>query len=132
MGFIEQNRDLLPYAKYLRKNMTKQEKHLWYDFLSKHRLKWYRQRIIGSYIVDFYCSKLKLVIEIDGRQHLQKNNLYCDNVRTLALQQEGIYVLRFMNSDVDYHFDYVCNEIEKNINERLEKCMDSISKKSPL
>ena len=85
MGFIEQNRDLLPYAKYLRKNMTKQEKHLWYDFLSKHRLKWYRQRIIGSYIVDFYCSKLKLVIEIDGGQHLQKNNLYCDNVRTLAL-----------------------------------------------
>ena len=63
---------------------------------------------------------------------MQKNNLYCDNVRTLAFQQEGINVLRFMNSDVDYHFDYVCNEIEKNINERLEKCMDSISKKSPL
>ena len=132
MGFIEQNRDLLPYAKYLRKNMTKQEKHLWYDFLAKHRLKWYRQRIIGDYIVDFYCSKLKLVVEIDGGQHLRKNNLYCDDVRTLALQQEGIYVLRFMNNDVDYYFDYVCNEIEKYINERLEKRMDSISKKSHL
>lgn len=128
MGFIEQNRDLLPFARELRKNMTRQEKHLWYDYLSKHRYKWYRQRILGNYIADFYCSKLKLVIELDGGHHLHKNNLYCDKMRSLALQQEKIDVLRFMNSDVDYDFELVCSEIEKYIDNKL----GGTTKKFPL
>ncbi len=115
MGFVIRNRDLLPYAKELRKNMTRQERHLWYDFLSKHKYKWYRQRIIGNYIADFYCSELKVIIEIDGYHHLKKNNMFCDIMRTEAVKQEGFTVLRFMNDDLDYRFVYVCDVIEKTL-----------------
>ena len=79
------NNKITPLAKSLRKNMTKEESHLWYDFLSKHPLKFYRQRAIGRYIVDFYCSKAKLVIELDGSQHGEEEQEKKDNERTKFL-----------------------------------------------
>ena len=76
------NSDLTIYAKYLRKNMTKEEKHLWYDFLKLHPEKFLKQKILGKYIVDFYCAKAKLVIEIDGTQHYENDSISYDNKRT--------------------------------------------------
>jgi len=99
-------------AKELRKNMTPQEKHLWYDYLSKHTKRWYRQRIIDNYIVDFYCSTAKLVVEIDGPQHYSEDGIEYDARRTEILNLHGLRVLRFSNHEVDAHFDDVCKAID--------------------
>ena len=119
MGFIEQNRDLLPYAKYLRKNMTKQEKHLWYDFLKSYRPRFNRQKIIGKYIVDFYCAKAKLVIELDGSQHFEEKALLYDNKRTEFLAQYGLMILRIPNNEINSNFYCVCEYIDSIVKERI-------------
>ena len=114
------NNSLLPSAKALRKNMTRQEKHLWYDFLRDYPIKIFKQRPIGTYIADFYCSKAQLVIEIDGSQHYTDEGLDYDENRTFALNQLGITVIRFSNYDIDKNFEGVCIEISKAISERLK------------
>lgn len=106
-------------AKALRKTMTRQEKHLWYDFLQKYPVKFYKQRPIDNYIVDFYCSKAKLVIELDGSQHYSEKGILSDTQRTAVLNQLGIEVLRFSNSDVNENFEGVCLAIDKKISEIL-------------
>ena len=118
---IPRNRKLRPNSTELRNNMTKQEKHLWYDFLSKHpmQMQFYRQRIIGSYIVDFYCSKAKLIIELDGSQHYEIDALEYDRIRTEYLNSLDLCVLRFSNLDVDNRFDAVCQIIEEQILSQL-------------
>ena len=113
------NNILLPPAKALRKNMTRQEKHLWYDFLRKYPVKIFKQRPIGTYIADFYCSKARLIIEVDGGQHYTDDGLEYDENRTYALNQLGISVIRFSNYDIDKNFEGVCIEINKAITERL-------------
>lgn len=84
---MKHNKILTPYARELRKNMTKQERHLWYDFLRNYPVRFLRQKIIENYIVDFYCSKANLVIEIDGGQHYQDKNIISDELRTKTLEQ---------------------------------------------
>ncbi len=121
MAHIKRNRDLLDRSKTLRKNMTKQEKHLWYDFLNTHIFKWYRQRVIADYIVDFYCAKAKLVVELDGSQHYEDDALEYDKIRTETINSFGIDVIRFSNLDVDTNFEGVCMEIDRVINERTKK-----------
>ena len=116
---IKKNNLLLDTAKELRRTMTKQEKHIWYDFLRYYPIKIYKQRIIDNFIVDFYCAKAKLVIEIDGSQHYTPQGRNHDNLRTEALQKYGLLVLRFSNGDVDTKFNYVCNAIDHVIQERL-------------
>ena len=111
--------ELLENAKSLRKAMTKEEKHLWYDFLSKYPIKIYRQRIIDGFIVDFYCHKAKLVIEIDGSQHYTTEGKEYDKFRSAILSQRGLQVIRFTNMDVDKNFDGVCYMIDKVIKERM-------------
>ncbi|MBQ7116602.1 MAG: endonuclease domain-containing protein [Clostridia bacterium] len=113
------NKNLLPVARELRKTMTPQERHLWYDFLRKYPLKIYKQRPIGSYIADFYCSKVRLVIEIDGSQHYTDEVIKYDENRTEVIKQFGIDVLRFSNYDVDTNFEGVCTEIDKQICKRI-------------
>ena len=115
---IKKNNLLLDTARELRQTITKQEKHLWYDFLRYYPVKIYKQRIIDSFIVDFYCAKAKLVIEIDGAQHYTPQGENHDRLRTEALQKYGLKVLRFSNNDVDSRFDYVCNTIDTVIQER--------------
>ena len=115
---IKKNNLLLDTARELRQTMTKQEKHLWYDFLRYYPVKIYKQRIIDSFIVDFYCAKAKLVIEIDGAQHYTQQGKNHDRLRTEALQKYGLMVLRFSNNDVDSKFNYVCNTIDAVIQER--------------
>jgi len=101
-------------SKKLRKNMTKAEKKLWYDFLKKSKYKFYRQRPIDHFIVDFYCSKLNLVIEVDGGIHYTQKEY--DQMRTEFLNLYGLNVIRFENNEILHNFDNVCKKIEKYIN----------------
>ena len=103
----------------LRRNMTRQEKHIWYDYLRKLPFTINRQMIIGSYIVDFYCSKANLVIELDGSQHYTEQGKEYDEQRTAILEQYGVQVLRFTNLDVDRHLDAVCAQIDSTIERRV-------------
>ena len=115
---INKNNELLNIAKILRRNMTRHEKHLWYDFLQHYPIKIYKQRIIDNFIADFYCHKARLVIEIDGSQHYTELGQRYDEERTKVFVKYGISVLRFTNLDIDNRFDGVCYMIDKIIKER--------------
>jgi len=106
-------------ARNLRNNSTPQERKLWYLFLSKFPLRFHRQKAIGPYIVDFYCHKAKLVIEIDGGQHIEQENQESDQKRTEYFASIGLEVIRFTNRDVDNYFDGVCGEIIQTVNTKV-------------
>ena len=91
--------------------MTKEERHLWYDFLKDYPVKFYKQKIVGNYILDFYCEKAKLAIELDGSQHYEEQGQEYDRTRTEYLQHLGIRVLRFSNADIKQNFRGVCEAI---------------------
>ena len=116
---FKHNKKIVSTAKMLRKNMTKEEKHLWYDYLSKYPLKIYRQRIIGNYIVDFYCAKAKLVIELDGSMHYEDEGLIYDAERTAFLEKFGLLVIRIPNIEINTNFEGVCNYLDEIIKNRL-------------
>jgi len=118
--YIKKNKSLLNNAKNLRKSMTRQEKRLWYDFLKHYPVKIYKQRIIDNFIVDFYCHKARLVIELDGSQHYSVDGKVYDSLRTEILESYGLCVIRFSNKEVDDLFDGVCYIIDKNIKERID------------
>ncbi len=111
------NRNNVPLARELRKNMTPQEKKLWYDFLCSYQPRFQRQKPIGNYIADFYCAKAKLVIELDGSGHYSDEMKEKDNVRTCELSALGVNVLRICNLDVDNNFFGVCEYIDKTVKE---------------
>ena len=119
MEQLKKNNKLLNAAKDLRRNMTPQENHLWYDFLQHYPIKIYKQRIIDNFIVDFYCHGARLVIELDGSQHYTREGKAHDKSRTEVLEKYGIDVLRFSNKDVDEKFESVCDMIDKIINDRI-------------
>ena len=100
--------------------MTPHERKLWYLFLRSYPIKIYRQRIIESYIVDFYCASARLVIEIDGTQHYEEDGLCSDQIRDNRLKELGLLVLRFSNRDIDRRFHSVCELIDTTIKERTE------------
>ena len=110
---------LIKRAKQLRKEATPQENHLWYDFLKNCPLRFQRQKTIGDYIVDFYCHKAKLVIEVDGSQHYEPDAVRYDKMRTQYLEEQGLQVLRILNRDVNRNFEGVCMMIDKTIRERV-------------
>ena len=91
--------------------MTKEERHLWFDFLRDYPIKFRRQEIIGHYIADFYCSKAKLIVELDGSQHCEEKEICYDEARTRYFQSLGLRVLRFSNLDVMRNFEGVCTAI---------------------
>lgn len=109
----------LEKARELRKNMTRQECHLWYDFLRKYPVRFRRQEIIGNYIADFFCHKAKLVIEIDGSQHFYEKVTEYDEIRTKYLNSLNIKVLRFNNYEVSTNFDLVCEVIHNIVQQRI-------------
>ena len=119
---LPRNGRLLDNARSLRREMTKEERHLWYDFLRGYPVKFYRQRSIDSFIVDFYCSRAHLAIEVDGSQHYTTGGLEYDRQRSAILRQYGVKVVRFSNSDIDREFGAVCAFIDKIIREELSKC----------
>ena len=108
---IPYDKKLVHNAKLLRKNMTKEEKHIWYDFLKKIPFTVKRQHNIENYIVDFYIPKKKIVIEIDGLQHTDPKIKAQDSIRTEILQKWGITVLRYSNRDINENFYSVINDI---------------------
>ena len=109
---MERNGNLKLNAQTLRKNMTKEEAHLWYQFLCRYPLRFRKQYIIGNYIVDFYCHQAKLVVELDGSQHCEPGEIAYDNARTDYLHSQGLEVLRFSNLDVMRRFRDVCEVID--------------------
>ena len=110
---------LIPRAKELRKNATKQEKHLWYDFLCRYPVRFQRQKTIDHFIADFYCHAAKLVIELDGAQHYDEQGLARDKERTAILAEYGVEVLRFSNTEVENDFRRVCTMIDSAVQERM-------------
>ena len=117
---IPRNKELLDNARTLRKNMTKYENHLWYDFLRTYPVRFRRQEIIGNFIADFYCNKAKLVIELDGSQHYEEDKIKYDRQRTKYLNTLGIEVLRFTNLDISKKFRNVCNDIDIVVKSRID------------
>ena len=108
--------ELRAYAQQLRKNATKEENTLWYQFLRIHPLQFKRQEVIGGYIVDFFCPKAGLVIELDGGQHYEERGIQYDLERTQYLEElRGLRVLRFSNLDINQNFEGVCTAIELEI-----------------
>ena len=102
----------------LRKGMTKEERHLWFDYLKGLPCTVNRQKVIGSYIVDFYIDSAKLVIEIDGSQHYEPKGITLDAVRDAYLANRGLAVLRYSNADVNQRFDAVCEDILNRLKEK--------------
>ena len=110
---FKHNKQLVPRAKELRKNMTKEERHLWYDFLRNHPSRFVRQKVLGYYIADFYSATAKLIIELDGSQHYEESNQIQDAQRTEFLQQFGLRVLRIPNNAIWENFRGVCEYIDE-------------------
>ncbi len=115
------NRKIVPFAKELRKNMTKEERHLWYDYLRNYPTKFTRQKVLGKYIADFYCAKANLVIELDGSQHYKDEGLLNDEKRSAYLEQYGITVIRISNLDVLKNFEGVCMYIDNVVKQSLSQ-----------
>ena len=113
------NKQLVPFAKQLRKEMTKEERHLWYDFLRRYPVRFSRQKVLGKYVADFYCAEAKLVIELDGSQHYEGINVEKDSERTAFLEGYGLRVIRIPNNEVNGNFRGVCEYIDAAVHQSL-------------
>ena len=115
------NKSLVSNARNPRKNMTKEERRLWYDFLRQYPIKFLRQKILGRYIVDFYCAEAKLIVELDGSQHYEDKGMEHDAERTEYLQQYGLRVVRVPNNEVSQNFSGVCEYIDLAVKQSLHR-----------
>ena len=109
------NKQLVPLARQLRKEMTKEERHLWYDFLRSYPVRFSRQKVLGKYIADFYSADAKLVIELDGSQHYEDGNMKKDGERTAFLEAYGL------NNEVSRNFCGVCEYIDSVVKQSLSQ-----------
>jgi len=109
------NSKLSDYARRLRKNMTKEERRLWYDFLKNLPITVHRQKVFGDYIVDFYVASANLAIELDGSQHYEENHLRTDAERDLFLREQGLSIARYSNWEINNRFHSVCEDIYNKI-----------------
>ena len=114
----EYNKQNIPLARTLRKNMTPWERKLWYLFLRNYPVRFQRQKAIGNYIVDFYCADVGLVLELDGSGHYEPAQQKYDERRTLDLKQMGLTILRISNRDIDCRFRAVCEQIDQAVQAR--------------
>lgn len=114
------NKTLVPFARNLRKNMTKEERRLWYGFLRTYPVKFCRQKVFGKYIVDFYSAQARIVIELDGSQHYEEKNKEKDNERTEYLEQYGLKVIRIPNNWIDRNFREACEYIDFAIKQSMQ------------
>ena len=115
------NKQLVPLAKQLRKEMTKEDRHLWYDFLRPYPVRFSRQKVLGKYIADFYSTEAKLIIELDGSQHYEDDSREMDSVRTAFLEQYGLTVIRIPNNEVSRNFRGVCEYIDAAVRQSLSQ-----------
>ena len=116
---MEQTEKMRRFAQQLRKTATREENHLWYDFLKAYPIQFRRQYVIDNYIVDFYCYQAKLAVELDGSQHYEPKEQLYDQKRTADLNAKGIQVLRFTNLDIKRDFYYVCHAIDTAVKVRV-------------
>ena len=116
---MKMDKMILRNAQKLRREMTKEERHLWYDFLRSYPVQFKRQQPIGNYIVDFYCFRAKLVVELDGSQHCEPEEIAYDRKRTVFLEEKGLLVLRYSNLDVIRNFEGVCENIGRAVQSRV-------------
>ena len=112
---------LIAQAKSLRKHATPQENHLWYDFLRFYPVRFQRQKAIGAYVADFYCHAAKLVVEVDGSQHYERQGVEHDEKRTAELSEYGLMILRFSNREINTEFQAVCEKVDIVVKERLSQ-----------
>ena len=115
------NKQLIPLAKHLRKEMTKEERRLWYDFLRSYPVRFSRQKVLGKYVADFYSAEAKLVIELDGSQHYEDISAEKDAERTAFLEAYGLAVIRFANNEVNTNFRGVCEYIDNAVQQSLSQ-----------
>ena len=115
------NKQLVPLAKQLRKEMAKEERHLWYDFLRTYPVRFSRQKVLGKYIADFYSAEAKLVIELDGSQHYETDEMEKDAERTSFLERYGLTVIRIPNNEVSRNFLGVCEHIDSAVKQSLSQ-----------
>ena len=116
-------------SQVLRREMTKEERHLWYDFLKTLPQTIHRQKVVGRYIVDFYCAEAKLIIEIDGTQHYEEEGKSKDLERDSYLYSLGYTVVRYSNRDIHENFEGVCTDILNRILESKEDRKPSLNGK---
>ena len=114
------NNKLIPYAKELRKNATPWERKLWFYFLKDYSVRFQRQKVIDNYIVDFYCHKAKLIVELDGGGHFFEQQMDYDVKRTKFLEKNNLKVLRFTNLEIDEKFYEVCSLIDREVKSRID------------
>ena len=112
---MEHNSHNKPFARELRKNMTPWERKLWYCFLKDYPVRFQRQKCIDNYIVDFYCFRAKLIVELDGGGHYDPIAENYDKQRTKVLERYGLKVIRFCNTDIDKSFYSVCTVIDEEV-----------------
>ena len=124
---LKYNKDLIVYAKELRKNMTPWEMKLWNWFLREYPIRFQRQKVIDNYIVDFYCAKARLVIELDGGGHYTDEQMQYDATRTRILEKYGLKVLRICNLEIDNNFYHVCEYIDREVKQSLPQSPDGDS-----
>ena len=115
------NPTLTGRSQKLRREMTKEERHLWYDFLKHLSIPFHRQKTIGRYIVDFFCDSAGLVIELDGSQHYEADKAAQDAARTKYLENCGLTVIRIPNNEVLSNFDGVCTYLDYVIQKSLSQ-----------
>ena len=115
------NKQLVPFAKQLRKEMTKEERHLWYDFLRTYPVRFSRQKVLGKYIADFYGAEAKIVIELDGSQHYEDSNVVKDAERSAFLEGYGLTIIRIPNNEITHNFRGVCEYIDVAVNQSLSQ-----------
>ena len=115
------NKQLVPLAKQLRKEMTKEERHLWYDFLRTYPVRFSRQKVLGKYIADFYSAEAKIVIELDGSQHYEASEIQRDAERTAFLEEYGLSVIPVPNNEVSRNFRGVCEYIDAAVKQSLSQ-----------
>ena len=115
------NKQLVPLARQLRKEMTKEERHLWYDFLRSYPIRFSRQKVLGNYIADFYSAEAKLIIELDGSQHYEEWNVEKDAERTAFLEGYGLTIIRIPNNEVSKNFRGVCEYIDAAVRQSLSQ-----------
>ena len=113
------NPKLTSVARVLRKNMTKEERKLWYNFLRNYPVNFLSQKVIDNYIVDFYCPKAKLIIELDGSQHFYDKNINKDRIRTEQLEKRALTVIRIPNNVINQNFKGVCKMIDLYVKTRI-------------
>ena len=114
-NYLPRNKLLKTLSSNLRNHATAEENKLWYEFLRNYPVQFNRQRIIGNYIIDFYCAKAHLVVEIDGSQHFMEKGIKHDNQRTQYLESLGLTVLRFSNLEIKDSFYEVCTVIDTTV-----------------